>query len=162
MAKVISYKFLSCEIEHEIIVEVPLLDEDGNPVVNEIKNLVTEEVTIPVLNEMGEPLLDEEGQPIVEVITRPVYDENGEPVYDITYEPVMTTETRVEVEQVILDKSIICPTQAIYDANYPIAEKEAVGEITVTGEFDPEPETPSGDSVWDELDAAYQRGVDSV
>lgn len=25
-----------------------------------------------------------------------------------------------------------------------------------------QPEPPSGDSVWDELDAAYQRGVDSV
>lgn len=78
------------------------------------------------------------------------------------------TEEEPVIEQIILDKSIKCPTQAAYDANYPIAEKEAVpGTIEVTGEFDPEPEpTPSGDSVWDELDAAYQEGyregVDSV
>ena len=35
---------------------------------------------------------------------------------------------------------IECPTQAVLDANYPIAEKEAVGKIDVDGEFDPEPE----------------------
>ena len=34
------------------------------------------------------------------------------------------------------------------------------GEITI--EEVPDPEVPSDDSVWDELDAAYQRGVDSV
>ena len=34
-----------------------------------------------------------------------------------------------------------CATQAVYDANYPIAEKEAdPGTIHVSGEFDPEPE----------------------
>lgn len=60
------------------------------------------------------------------------------------------------------DKIIKCKTQAIFDANYPIAEKEAVGEIIVEGEFDPEPEIPeSGDVVtWDELDAAYEAGYD--
>ena len=74
------------------------------------------------------------------------------------------TEEEPKIEQIILDKKIKCDTQSSYDAKYPIAEKEAVpGTIEVTGEFDPEPEpTPSGDSVWDELDAAYQRGVDSV
>ena len=74
------------------------------------------------------------------------------------------TEENPNIEQIFLDKSIICETQAQFDANYPIAEKEAVGEITVEGEFDPEPETPSGDdsAVWDELDKAYQEGVDSV
>lgn len=75
------------------------------------------------------------------------------------------TEENPDMEQIILDKSIVCKTRAQYDANYPIAEKEAIpGSIEVTGEFDPEPETPSGDdsTVWDELDAAYQEGVDSV
>jgi hypothetical protein len=49
------------------------------------------------------------------------------------------------------------------EENEEIAKREAYnGEYTVEGEFDPEPEPPSGDSVWDELDAAYQRGVDSV
>lgn len=46
------------------------------------------------------------------------------------------TEADPVIEQTTKEKRIICPTQAIFDANYPIAEKEAVGEITVTGEFD--------------------------
>lgn len=76
------------------------------------------------------------------------------------------TEEEPNIEQIILDKSIICPTQAIYDANMPIAEKEALPgtlDRDPQGKFDPEP-TPSGDNsaVWDELDAAYQEGVDSV
>lgn len=41
----------------------------------------------------------------------------------------------------LLDISIECVTQEIYDANYLIAEKEAVGEIIVEGEFDPQSET---------------------
>ena len=33
-----------------------------------------------------------------------------------------------------------CTTQAVYDANYPIAEKEAdPGTIDVSGEFAPDP-----------------------
>lgn len=75
------------------------------------------------------------------------------------------TEENPDMEQIILDKSIVCKTQAQYDANCAIAEKEAIpGSIEVTGEFDPEPETPSGDdsAVWEELDKAYQEGVDSV
>lgn len=43
----------------------------------------------------------------------------------------------------LLDAQIECKTQADYDANYPIAEKEAVGEITVEGEFDEESAEPS-------------------
>lgn len=47
------------------------------------------------------------------------------------------TEENPEIEQIILEKGIICPTQAAYDANYPIAEKEAIpGTIKVSGEFD--------------------------
>lgn len=53
------------------------------------------------------------------------------------------TEEKPDIEKIILDASIVCPTQAAYDANYPIAEKEAIpGTIKVTGEFDPEPEIP--------------------
>lgn len=56
------------------------------------------------------------------------------------------------------DKIIKCETQAIFDANYPTAEKEAVGEIIVDGKFAPEP-VPTGEPVtWDELDAAYEAG----
>lgn len=76
------------------------------------------------------------------------------------------TEENPIIEQIILDKSMECPTKAVYDANLPIAEKEAIPgtlDRDPLGKFDPEPEpAPSGDSVWDELDAAYQRGVDSV
>ena len=42
---------------------------------------------------------------------------------------------------VLYNAEIVCKTQADFDANYPIAEKEAIGEILVDGEFDPEPET---------------------
>lgn len=36
---------------------------------------------------------------------------------------------------------IECATQAVYDSNYPIAEKEAdPGTINTSGEFDLEPE----------------------
>lgn len=54
------------------------------------------------------------------------------------------TEDEPNIEQIILGKKIICPTQAIYDANYPIVEKEAVpGTIEVSGEFDEEDTTPT-------------------
>ena len=73
------------------------------------------------------------------------------------------TEEEPKIEQILSPAQIICNTQAQYDANYPIAEKEAIpGSIEVTGEFDPEP-APAGEPVtWDELNNAYQEGVDSV
>lgn len=46
-----------------------------------------------------------------------------------------TTE-QVEQKEILVGVSIECKTQADYDANYPAAEKEAVGEIIVEGEFD--------------------------
>lgn len=75
------------------------------------------------------------------------------------------TEENPDIEQIILPAKIKCDTQASFDVKYPIAEKEAIpGTIEVTGEFDPEPETPeTGDVVtWAALNAAYQEGVDSV
>lgn len=45
------------------------------------------------------------------------------------------------IEQVFKDAEIQCANQVIFDANYPIAENEAVGEITVDGEFEAEPES---------------------
>ena len=40
-------------------------------------------------------------------------------------------------EETLNEVVINCPTQEIFDLNYPIAEKEAYeGEITVEGEFD--------------------------
>lgn len=69
------------------------------------------------------------------------------------------TEENPDIEQIFLDKSMNWN-----EANEEIAKKEAYnGEYTIEDDGKPEPEpTPSGDSVWDELDAAYQRGVDSV
>lgn len=51
------------------------------------------------------------------------------------------------------------------EANEEIAKAEAYnGEYTIEddGQPEPDPVNPSSDSIWDELDAAYQRGVDSV
>lgn len=74
------------------------------------------------------------------------------------------TEENPVIEQVILDITITCATQEIFDMNYPIAEKEAYGEIIVEGEFDEIPEpTPTDEfSIWEELDQAYQQGVNSL
>lgn len=83
----------------------------------------------------------------------------------VTSEVNHGTEEKPDIEQTVSPVKIECKTQGQYDANYPIAEREAIpGTIEVNGEFDPEPETPSGDdfAVWDELDKAYQEGVDSV
>ena len=52
-------------------------------------------------------------------------------------------EEALDIEQIIRQKRFECETQDEFDANYPIAEKESIpGTIEVTGEFDPEPETP--------------------
>lgn len=49
------------------------------------------------------------------------------------------------------------------EANEEIAKREAYkGEYTIEDDGRPEPEQPSETTVWDELDAAYQEGVDSV
>lgn len=63
------------------------------------------------------------------------------------------TEENPNIEKIILGKAITCPTQAVYDANYPIAEKEAIpGTIEVSGEFDPEPEVqPSAEEILNAL-----------
>lgn len=151
MAKIIKYQFAT-EIVHNVIVKVPLLDEEGNPVVNEIVTPVTEEVTVPVYDENGEPLLDENGEPITEVVTQPVYDENGEPVVEITYEPVLVDETRQEIEVVLNDVFIVCPTEEVFNANLPMVQKEAYnGEYTVEGEFEPAADTASTDDVLNAL-----------
>ena len=48
------------------------------------------------------------------------------------------TEENPNVEQVLLEKTMFCKNQAEFDESYPIAEKEAVGEIIVDGEFEVE------------------------
>lgn len=163
MAKTIKYQ-LATERPYEVVVEVPLLDEDGNqvttevitPVTEEIVTPVTEEIIMPVFDENGEPVYDENGELVTETVVRPVYDENGEPateityvpVYDengkpvveITYEPVFVEETRQEVEIILNDVAIKCNTEASFQANLPVAEREAYnGEYTVEDDGVPEP-----------------------
>lgn len=55
------------------------------------------------------------------------------------------TEENPVIEQIFQGVVLECKTQAEFDDNYPIAEKEAVPDtIDVTGEFDPDPvETPT-------------------
>ena len=48
------------------------------------------------------------------------------------------TEKSPNIEQILLEKTMFCKNQTEFDDNYPIAEKEAVGEIIVEGEFDME------------------------
>lgn len=68
------------------------------------------------------------------------------------------TEESPNIEQILLEKAM-----SYSEANEEIAKKEAYkGEYTIEDDGQPEPEIPSEDSVWDELDEAYQRGVDSV
>jgi hypothetical protein len=51
------------------------------------------------------------------------------------------TEEEPVIEQIIQNAEIICYTQAQFDANYPVAEKEAIsGSIIITGEFEPMPQ----------------------
>lgn len=141
MAKTIKYQ-IATEIPHTVVVYVPLLDEEGNPVMKEVVTPVTEEVAVPVIGPDGKPIVDESGEPITEIVTQPVYDENGEPVVEITYEPVLVEETKQEIETILADAVIFCETQAALDANLPVVQREAHnGEYTIEGEFDPEHES---------------------
>lgn len=71
------------------------------------------------------------------------------------------TEENPNIEQIFANV-----TMGWNEANEEIAKAEAYnGEYTIEDDGQPEPEpTPSGgdSAVWDELDAAYQKGVDSV
>ena len=51
------------------------------------------------------------------------------------------TEENPDIEQIYLNAEIVCETEVDYEANYSVAQREAVGEITVEGEFDPEEPT---------------------
>lgn len=71
------------------------------------------------------------------------------------------TEENPDIEQIFLNKSM-----GWNETNEEIAKREAYnGEYTIEDDGQPEPEAPESPdepSVWDELDAAYQKGVDSV
>ncbi len=57
------------------------------------------------------------------------------------YTSVYNPETEeIEQKECPATVSVECHNQATYDANYPLAEAEAIpGTIKVTGEFDPDP-----------------------
>ena len=67
---------------------------------------------------------------------------------------------------IVNNEEILTPVEMGWnEANEEIAKKEAHnGEYTIVDDGQPEPvPAPTGDVVtWDELDAAYQEGVDSV
>lgn len=130
--KILKYQLMR-EIIHDTVVPVERVDENGE--------LVYEDV--PVLDEYGTPLLDENGAPVTE---RKVV---------IDYEP------KQEIEQTFSACEIQC-NDSNFDANYALAQREAYnGEVTVEDVADPEPE-PTAPTVWDELDAAYQEGVNAA
>ena len=73
------------------------------------------------------------------------------------------TEENPDIEQVFQPKEVRCRTEEGFQAVLPLVKQEAFnGEYTVEDDGQPEPVVPVEVSVWDELDAAYQRGVDSV
>ena len=59
----------------------------------------------------------------------------------IKYRILSANSSEPDKELGFAEKSIECKTQADFDANYPIAEREAIGEITVDGEFEAEQPT---------------------
>ena len=51
------------------------------------------------------------------------------------------TKENPDIEQVFLEKTMFCKNQKEFDECYPAAQLEAVGEIIVDGEFEPEEPT---------------------
>lgn len=74
---------------------------------------------------------------------------------------VVGYEEKEEVEQTFVDKTIFS-SEADFEMNYAIAEKEAYnGEITV--EDAPDPETPAtNEATFDEMAEAIKEGVNEV
>ena len=83
--------------------------------------------------------------------------------YQLMTEANHGTEDEPNIVQTFNACEIQCSDDS-FESNYAIALKEAYnGEVTVEEVADPEtPEPSGGDSIWDEMDAAYQEGVDSV
>lgn len=74
------------------------------------------------------------------------------------------TEEAPAWEDVLYPVEVYCTADNL-EANEAIAKKEAYnGEYTIEDDGQPEPEAPQGDdtAIWDELEKAYQEGVDSV
>lgn len=81
---------------------------------------------------------------------------------------VYCSESNLGTEEEPIIKQIFIPK----DFRYSEEAEEAAKHEAYNGEYEiyddglpepePEPEIPSENSMWDELDAAYQEGVDSV
>lgn len=99
---------------------------------------VTKTREVPVLDDEGNPVLDEDGN---SVLTTEEYTD---------YEPATVTEEYTEMEMVVEEQE------------YTMMTVTAMTEGTLP-EPEPEPEGPETEpSVWDELDAAYQEGVNAA
>jgi hypothetical protein len=83
--------------------------------------------------------------------------------YKMRFERNNGTEEEPNIVEYFQECSIGA-TDADYDVQMAFAKAEAYnGEVTVEEVPDSEePIAPTDSSVWDELDAAYQEGVDSV
>lgn len=86
------------------------------------------------------PITEEVEKTVEREIPREV---NGEIVMETVTETIKETvvtgyEEKEEVTQIFSDVEIRC-TEANFEANYAIAEKEAYGEITVEDDGEPEP-----------------------
>ena len=59
------------------------------------------------------------------------------------------TDEEPDIEQIISDRIVICPTETAFIKMYPLVEKDAIpGSINVDGEFDPETEVePTTDDI---------------
>lgn len=80
--------------------------------------------------------------------------------YSISYTVNVGTKQNPKMEEMLTGKRI-----QYTEANLELAKREAHnGKYEIIDNGQPEPEIPEADdsSVWDELDAAYQEGVDSV
>ena len=102
--KIIKYQ-IATEIPTTVIVQVPLYDEDGSLVMHEVKKQV----------------LDTDGNPVV--------DENGEFVYETVLEPVLVDEVRHEMEVILKNASISCPTDEVLNANLPMVQEVAYNGV---------------------------------
>lgn len=82
--------------------------------------------------------------------------------YQLMTEVNHGTEEEPNIVQTFNACEILC-NDSNFEANLAIAEAEAYnGEVTVEEVEDEETSQTDAASVWDELDAAYQEGVDSV
>lgn len=102
MAKVIKYQ-LATEYPHDVIVQVPLLDEDGNQVM--------EEILVP-------GGFDESGEPIMETVSLPVFTNEVRQETEIIFTDVAI---RCETDETLQANLPIAEREA-YNGEYTVEE----------------------------------------